>query len=281
MSENTLNYWIKLKEDFADSDILRYIEELDNGAEYCWFYTKLCLKSCKSNGVLVRMFGDVIIPYDAKSIALLTNTKIDTVRVALEIFKKFKLVEVLENGELFITRINEMLGKETNKAELMRRKRELDKIRGNNVTQMLPKCSKNVTQSIECRDKILDTKEKSIENIEYNREHKAQTKDKTVKQSAKAPVVYFDDVELNEIFIDFLKMRKSMKIQNTDRAIKLLQKELDEMSDDKTEVIEQSIKNGWRGLFPIKKEFRKTSNDIDIEERDEKLDAWAREKGYL
>lgn len=66
-------YWLKLKDDFFDGDTLRYIEEQENGFIYSNFYLKLCLKSLKSDGILMRLVGTRMIPHDVASLAKLTN----------------------------------------------------------------------------------------------------------------------------------------------------------------------------------------------------------------
>lgn len=116
MSENKRYYWLKLKEDFFDDDTIQFIEEQENGILYSNFYLKLCLKSLKNDGRLIRLVGNTLMPYDVKSLAKLTRIDVDTVRVAMELFKKFGLVEILDTGEIYMSQINEMIGSETKKA---------------------------------------------------------------------------------------------------------------------------------------------------------------------
>ena len=138
---NKKYYWLKLKEDFFEEDAISWIEEQEKGKEYCLFYLKLCLKSLKTNGLLIRNVGSMLVPYDAKTLAKVTSTDIDTVRVAMDIFTKIGLIQILENGEIFISQLQNMVGSETSKAQLMRNKRARDKKLiegGNNVTTLLP-----------------------------------------------------------------------------------------------------------------------------------------------
>ena len=75
------------------------------------------------------------------------------------------------------------------------------------------------------------------------------------KQKAKA---YFDDFDINNLFIEFLDLRKSLKAKNTDRAISLVLKKLEGLSKEtQKEMLEQSIENSWKSVFPIKKQFNK------------------------
>ena len=46
-------YWIKLKEDFFEEDVISWIEEQEKGVYYSNFYLKLCLKAMNSEGRLI------------------------------------------------------------------------------------------------------------------------------------------------------------------------------------------------------------------------------------
>lgn len=142
-------YWLKLKEDFFEDDTIEWIEDQPNGEKYSLFYLKLCLKSLKTNGILIRNVGEMLIPYDVKKLAEATRTDVDTVRVAMDLFKNIGLIQILENGEIYLSQLKNMVGSETSKAQLMRNKRERDKQKqleapknedGNNVTKALPNC---------------------------------------------------------------------------------------------------------------------------------------------
>lgn len=161
-------YWLKLSSDFFEDETIQFIEEQENGVEYVNFYLKLCLKSLKSNGSLIRLIGDSYIPYDVKSLSRLTGVNQDTVRVALQLFEKIGLIKFLDGGELYLTQINELVGSETDKAKLMRKKRAKEKgieatnsnivtTDSNVVTEMLPKCyTESRVKSLDIRDKSLD-----------------------------------------------------------------------------------------------------------------------------
>lgn len=171
MSDNKKYYWLKLKEDFFDDDTISWIEEQENGKEYCLFYLKLCLKSLKTNGILVRNVGQMLIPYDAKKLGEITNTPADTVMVAMKVFENVGLVQILENGEIYMAQLKNMVGSETSKAQLMRNKRAREKQEkltgGNNVTKVLPNCY----TEIENRDKEIENRarDKERESIDYER----------------------------------------------------------------------------------------------------------------
>jgi len=120
-------YWLKFKEDFFDEDTIQWLEEQNNGKEYCLFYLKLCLKSLKTNGILIRSVGQILVPYDVKKLGEITNTDTDTVIVAMEVFKKIGLVQILDNGEIYLTQLKNMVGSESKWAKYKRKDKELEK----------------------------------------------------------------------------------------------------------------------------------------------------------
>ena len=132
-------YWLKLKEDFFQDEVIAWIEEQEKGIYYTNFYLKLCLKAMNSEGLLIRRIGDMLIPYDIKNLAKITGVDQDTVIVAMELLKKTGLVEILDNGEIYLTQLQNMIGSESGWAEKKRLQREKKKS-GDNV----PKLEDNV-----------------------------------------------------------------------------------------------------------------------------------------
>ena len=151
-------YWLKLKEDFFEEDTLAWLEEQTNGKEYCLFYLKLCLKSLKTNGILIRNVGQILIPYDVKKLGEITKTDIDTVTVAMELFKKIGLIQILDNGEIYITQLEQMVGSETKWAKYKKKERELKKL--DNVQLLSNVNPKNVHTEIE-KEKEIEKKNKA------------------------------------------------------------------------------------------------------------------------
>jgi hypothetical protein len=65
--------------------------------------------------------------------------------------------------------------------------------------------------------------------------------------------MYFEKLELNNIFLEFLQIRKKLKAVNSDRAIKMLIKKLNTYDDEtKYKMIEQSIVHSWKDVYEIK-----------------------------
>ena len=157
-------FWLKLKEDFFDDDAISWLEEQNNGKEYALFYLKLCLKSLKNDGVLIRRVGNILVPYDTKKISEITRTDEDTVIVAMELLKKIGLIELQENGALYMTQLSTMIGSETNGAERKRRYREAQKKlpKWDNVPQLSQNCPEHFPLELELeKEKELECRTKN------------------------------------------------------------------------------------------------------------------------
>ena len=117
-------YYLKLKENFFESDELKILESLENGYLYSNILLKLYLKALKNNGKLT--FNDYI-PYDIKMLATITGHNIDVVEKAVKIFKNMHLIEVLDNGTLYMLDMQKMIGSISN--EGVRKQEYREKIR--------------------------------------------------------------------------------------------------------------------------------------------------------
>ncbi len=150
-------YWLKLHHDFFNRDEIRIIESQQNGKDYIIFYLKLMLKSINNDGKL--MFKDTI-PYTPEMLASITNTSIDTVRVAIDAFSKLGLITLLDDGALFMQEVNKLVGSETADAERKRVERANKKI----VPQLAESDSKQ-TKSGHCPENVtLENRDKSLDN---------------------------------------------------------------------------------------------------------------------
>ena len=110
-------YWIKLTDHFLTSETVDFLLSQKNGANYVVLYQMLCLKAVNSNGLLARQIGEIIVPYDAEKIQRdCKHFDIDTVRVALELYKKLGLVYEQQDGILQITDFDRLIGSQTESA---------------------------------------------------------------------------------------------------------------------------------------------------------------------
>lgn len=166
MADNKKYYYLKLKDNFFDSDEIRVLESMQNGYKYSNLLLKLYLKSLKMNGQL-RL--SEFIPYNTEMIAAITTMDIDTVRSALELFKQLKLIDVLDDGTIYMLEIQNFIGESSTEADRKRlyrmeieEKKQLSLAGGQMSRQMSAECpDKNPP---EIRDKRLEIRDKRLES---------------------------------------------------------------------------------------------------------------------
>lgn len=67
--------------------------------------------------------------------------------------------------------------------------------------------------------------------------------------------IYYNNTELNNLFIEYLQLRKKLKLVNSERAIKLLLNKLEPYEDNiKIKMLEQSIEHSWKSIYEVKEE---------------------------
>lgn len=179
MAINKRYYWLKLPEDFFQSETIRWLEEQPNGIYYSNFYLKLCLMSINDNGMLIRRVGEMYIPYDIKRLSELTNINSDTIMIAINLLKKLGLLEVLDNGAFYLNQVKNMVGSESESAKRVRKHRNKTKALQCNETETQKKqlCNKSVTQNetTDIRDKIIDIRDKRIDIRVIDKENATTT----------------------------------------------------------------------------------------------------------
>ena len=114
-------YWLKLEKDFLNSSQIKVIKNMKNGKDYIIFYLALMLESVNTEGHL--RFNDLV-PYNEEMLASITDTNVDIVRTAMQIFESLGMIQVLENGTLYLPDVPKRVGKECESAERVRLYRE-------------------------------------------------------------------------------------------------------------------------------------------------------------
>jgi len=90
--------------------------------------------------------------------------------------------------------------------------------------------------------------------------HKLASPKESIKEIINKDIYIVPEFVDKDLWNDFLEMRKKIKKPPTDRAKELLIKDLEKLKvdgQDPNEVLKQSIKNNWQGLFPLKQENRR------------------------
>ena len=118
MSDNKKYYYLKLRDNFFENDDVAILESMPDGILYSNILLKLYLRSLKNNGKL--MFNDRI-PYNAQMLSTITRQPVAVVEKAVGIFKEMGLIEVLDNGAIYMLDIQNFIGSSNTEAD---RKRE-------------------------------------------------------------------------------------------------------------------------------------------------------------
>ena len=126
MSESKKFYWLKLKRDFFKRHDIKIIESMPNGKDYLLFYLKLLCESVDHDGTL--RFSETI-PYNENMLATITNTNIDIVRSAIEVFTSLELMDIMDDGTYYMNQVESMIGSavDNDNANRQRRFRERQK----------------------------------------------------------------------------------------------------------------------------------------------------------
>ena len=149
-------YWLRLKKDFFKRHDIQVIENMPNGKDYVLFYLKLLCESVDHEGNL--RFNEEI-PYNEEMLSAITNTNIDTVRNAIKLFAGLHMIEVLDDGTLYMSQVEKMIGGETYWAERKREQRlkepKLDNVQLlSNASPICPSKSKRNSKELELEKNI-------------------------------------------------------------------------------------------------------------------------------
>ena len=157
MAENKKYYYLKLKENFYDSEEMIALQNLQDGYLYSDILMKLYLRSLKSNGKL--MIRDVI-PYTPEVLAQITRHQVGTIKQAIEIFKKLGLIEILDNGAIYMLDIQNFIGLSSTEGDRKREYRNKINEEKLEIGQMSGQMSDK--RPPEIRDKSIDINKRGI-----------------------------------------------------------------------------------------------------------------------
>ena len=110
----------------------------------------------------------------------------------------------------------------------------------------------------------------AIPETETETEQSKRRKEKKVQQPAPSALVPVT------LWLEFVDMRKKIRKPMTAKAVQLIHRELEnlkELGNDPVEVIEQSIRNSWQDVYPVRKD--KSNGKTELKS----FDAIRREEG--
>lgn len=174
MSDNKKYYYLRLKDNFFDSDELKILESMKDGYLYSNILLKLYLRSLKNDGKLVV---NERIPYNAEMLASVTGHQVGTIKQALSMFKELGLIEVLENGAIYMLDIQNFIGKGSTEADRQRLydRRISEERKQNKLTQ-----SRNLEEI--CKKSTPEIEIELEKDIEIEKEIDSSAKSTTTKR---------------------------------------------------------------------------------------------------
>ena len=190
-----------------------------------------------------------------------------------EYFDLITLLSKREQSELLLAICNYMFYDEEpilNEAQMKifrNLKRPLDKSKKRSTSGSINTSNDNQEENKkETKQNQSKIKMKSNENQKRNKKKTHQDVNVNVYVNVIKKIInnYFKNKEvLKERFYDFLEIREKLKAVNSDKAVKLLLKDLDNKSDiEQLAMIEKSIKNSWKGLYELNPQEKRTLANI-------------------
>ncbi|UBH14119.1 phage replisome organizer N-terminal domain-containing protein [Macrococcus armenti] len=152
MAKTKRYFWLKLKEDFFNQKEIKLLRKIAGGDTYTIIYLKLLLLSLKNDG---KIYFDGLTDEFSEEIALEIDESVENVQVTMQFLQQKGLIafDTEHQDEFELTNIASMIGSETDKAAMMRRKRAREKeqkqLKGNNVTAELPDRYTEIEKEIE------------------------------------------------------------------------------------------------------------------------------------
>ena len=246
--------WIKITTSMFDDEKIRIIESMPDADAILVIWIKLLTLAGKNN-TNGFIFLSENIPYTDEMLSTIFNRPLNTVRLALQTFKQFGMIDYDDKNFLFLVNWEkhqnieglEKIREQTRKR--VAKHRENQKALTGDVT--LPVTQSNATE----KNKNRTEKKENIYIAHFEK--------------------YTDNPHLIQTLQDFLKMRKTIKKPMTERAIKDLLSKLDKLVDTdqgKIDILEQSIFNSWQGIFPLKQDNSKPKG------KGEPVDDWGWKK---
>lgn len=163
-------FWLKLKRDFFKRHDIKIVEAMPNGKDYILFYMKLLLESIDHEGAL--RFSDTV-PFNDQMLSVITDTNIDVVRSAIKVFNELRMIEILDDGTIYMCEVSKMIGSETAAAERKRAQRERERIKAGEEMAAI---------SANCDNVTLPSQVGHIE-IEKEKEKEKDTEKKSIKEN--------------------------------------------------------------------------------------------------
>ena len=231
--------------DFFSKPKIKKLRKIAGGDTYTIIYLKLQLLSLDNEGVLEYQG---IENNFIEEMALTIDEDIDNVSVTINYLASQGLLEQIDENSYLLSETQTLIGSESQVAERVRKHR---------ITQKALQCNTDVTKcntEIEIEKDIEIDKELELD-IDTDKE-KASIASRRKETFPSIINNYTTNADLIDTLNCYVEMRKKEK-KFTPRALKINLTELDKLALEdltKIDIINETIGDGWKGLYPLKKE---------------------------
>ena len=240
--------WIKLAADIFDNRKIRQIEHMPEGDALIVVWLKLLVLAGNVNdGGLVYFTREI--PYTDQLLATEFNRPLPVIQLAMATFRKFGMVDIIED----VIHISNW--EKYQNTEGMDRIREQNRLRVSRFREqkkLLAGC--NVTGNVTVTESNATDIEEELETEEEKREKKKKKPD-TAEAVVDLIREYTQNEQLQDALVAFVQFRQDIKKPMSAGAVKLLTGKLDKLAetdDDRIEILNNSIVNGWTGIYAMK-----------------------------
>lgn len=274
--------WIKITTDIFDDEKILLIESLPESDAIIVIWFKLLCLAGKQNNKGVFMLNERI-AYTEDMLAAIFRRKTATVKMALEVFERFGMIETVD-GVITIPNWgkHQNMDKIEAKTEYMkgymknyREKQKALVCKTNSKTNSKANSKANVSEADIDKEIDID-KEQEIE-LDINTPPISPSKrrgDKKTGVLKKEPVVYYPNDELlDSAFKEFLTMRNKIKKPiATKQAMTRIMNKLEKLSnadnDLAIKILNQSTDHCWQDVYELKEEKQRNKRTVFDEWRD-------------
>lgn len=266
MADNRKYYYLKLKEGFFESEEIKILESMKDGYIYSNILLKLYLRSLRNEG---RLMYRNVIPYTPEILATLVGHQVGTVEKALDVFRKLELIEVLDNGAIYMMDIQNYIGRSSTEAD--RQRAYYNKVH---------------TEKLLLEGKLEEGKEepgKTPEPKEEPEEPSPKPKKETTVQIFERLLPGYDISEyLSEKLLTWMEYKTERKEGYKEQGMKSLLTQIVKKSkqygdDAVRDLIDECMASNWKGIIWDKLANQRTkygNNAERIENRVSEVDNW-------
>lgn len=260
--------WIKIVTDIFDDEKILLIESLPAADSIIVIWFKLLCLAGKNNNSGVFMLNDKI-AYTEDMLATIFRRDVNTIKLALRTFEEFGMIEIV-NGAITIPNWNkhqslDVYERKKERDKLYQRKRrEKQKILAESTKSSDNRLTENDFNNDLSSDVALLDKEEDKEK-DIDKDIKKNNKEKKKKETEFDIEInnYTNDEKLKSVIYEFIKYRKTIKANMTTLALTKLLNKLDTLATndvEKIKILENSIVNGWKGVFPLHDRTQQKNN---------------------